>query len=95
MTKSEYKEYEKQVESFFVKTGISNLSTICDKDTGYCEPYFSHSPCDCCNGIAGDRYEANGFNPINGEIYEFSVCSDCLYYAEYGKLDDMIMLEME
>jgi hypothetical protein len=30
-----------------------------------------------------------------GEVYEYSVCSDCLYYAEYGCLDDWTMMEIE
>ncbi len=30
-----------------------------------------------------------------GTILEFEVCSDCLYYAEYGQLDDMTMMYLE
>ena len=29
------------------------------------------------------------------ELVHLSVCSDCLYYSEYGQLDDQTMLDME
>jgi len=73
--------------------------TICnncgaDKEM-YDEPSFSWGTCDCCGtSLGGDRYFATGYNPIEDEIYEYSVCMDCIYYAEYDELDDMTMLEM-
>ena len=82
---------QEKVEKFFDETGISNLAAIQD-DNGNCEPYFSWSTCDCCGGLPGDRYDANGFNRATKEIHEFSVCADCIYYAEYGQLDDMTMM---
>jgi hypothetical protein len=30
-----------------------------------------------------------------GDILEYEICSDCLYYAEYGCLDDMTMMDIE
>lgn len=30
-----------------------------------------------------------------GDVFEYEVCVDCLYYAEYGQLDDMTMLDIE
>jgi hypothetical protein len=61
---------------------------------------FSHSTCDMCGGLAGERYEGNGLkvNPNGkGMLSEdgFRVCVDCCYYAEYGKLDDMFMLDVD
>jgi hypothetical protein len=53
-----------------------------------------------CGGLAGERYEGNGLkvNPNGkGMLSEdgFRVCVDCCYYAEYGKLDDMFMLDID
>ena len=60
------------------------------------EPYFTYRACDCCGTrLAGDRQMASGYNPIMDEVFEYEVCQDCLYYAEYGTLDDMTMMDME
>lgn len=54
--------------------------------------FFSWSSCDCCHTpLGGDRVHATGYNPTTEEIMEFSVCIDCIYYSEYGCLDDMTM----
>ena len=91
MNKEEYKDFEASVEQFFKTEGINNLSSI-DSKQG---TYFSTLPCACCHRHwHGDREDANGYNPITKEIQEYSVCIDCLYYAEYGQLDDMTMLEV-
>lgn len=91
MTKEEYEEYTKIVNTFFKTEGVTNLSIIPDKD-----PYFSWTPCDCCQSpLGGDRYDANGYNLETKEILEFTVCTDCIYFAEYGQLDDMTMLDIE
>ena len=95
MTKKEYENYTTRVELFFKNEGINNLSQITDDD-GDCEPYFSSKNCDCCNrSLGGDRYDCNGYNPETKEVQEYSVCIDCVYYAEYGQLDDMTMMDME
>jgi hypothetical protein len=60
------------------------------------EPFFSRSPCDCCGtSLGGDREHATGWNPTTKEIQEYTICTDCVYYAEYGRLDDTTMLEVE
>lgn len=60
------------------------------------EPYFSWSGCDCCGGLlGGNREHASGYNPKTKEIQEYKVCTDCIYYAEYGQLDDMTMMNVE
>jgi hypothetical protein len=60
------------------------------------EPMFSKSPCDCCGTrLHGDREHATGFTPTTREVQEYEICSDCAYYAEYGRLDDTTMLEVE
>lgn len=58
---------------------------------------FSAEPCDCCGThLAGKRYICNGYNPTINQIqYDYRICPDCLYFAEYGQLDDMAMMEIE
>ena len=90
MTKDEYTAYEKTVKDFFDSEGINCLSdnTI--------ESYESETACDCCNThLFGKRYDASGYNPKTNEALKYSVCFDCLYYAQYGQLDDMTMMDME
>lgn len=59
------------------------------------ESYFSWKNCECCGGLPGNRVFATGWNDETKEIQEYSVCEDCIYYAEYGHLDDQTMLEVE
>lgn len=105
MNKKEYQEYQTTVSKFLQLEGIVNLTAeigedpdhecvICGELVG-CDPYFSHSPCDCCGGIAGNRYHATGYNPDTKEAYCYEVCEDCIYYNEYGQLDDTQMMEIE
>lgn len=95
MTKQEYAEYEAQVAEF-MSHGLANLSTKSD-DNGDRYPFFSWSPCQCCGThLGGDRYECNGYNVETKEVEEYDcICQDCVYYAEYGRLDDQTMLDME
>lgn len=86
---TDYEAYKKEVDEFFKREGIENLST-----EG--EPSFSSWSCDCCGGhLAGDRYNASGYNRKENEVYEYTICQDCMYYAEYGQLDDMTMLDKD
>lgn len=101
MTPQEYDAYKQTVERFFVVEEIDNFSFKDDE----AESYFSHSPCDCCNRpLGGARYDVIAAHrdyvdymdaPPVVEIYEYSVCVDCVYFEEYGQLDDMTMLELE
>ncbi|KKM74876.1 hypothetical protein LCGC14_1395940 [marine sediment metagenome] len=60
------------------------------------EPSFSWTRCDCCDrDLGGDRYHATGYNRQADQIQEYSICVDCMYYAEYGRLDDQAMLDIE
>ena len=89
MTKQQYDAYTQAVETFFKQEQINCLSSSGG------ESFFSHRPCECCSRpLAGDRYEASGFNPQSNEVQAYEVCSDCLYYSEYGQLDDTTMLDM-
>jgi len=91
-TKKDYARYCGLVSAFMESEGINCLTTRGDD----CEPFFSWSPCDCCNrDLGGDRYKACGFNPTTKEIQDYEICTDCLYYAEYGQLDDQAMLDLK
>ena len=89
MNKEGYAEYEKTVKEFF-SHGLTNLLQIDDS-----EPYFSWHHCECCGRPeGGNRYDCDGYNEIMKEVEKYAVCEDCLYYAEYGQLDDMTMIEI-
>ena len=47
------------------------------------EGYFSRSDCDCCNAMAGQRYDIVGLNCGDDpeDFIELTVCEDC-----YGDL---------
>lgn len=90
MTKAEYAAYEKAVAEFMRREGIETLN-----DNGE-EGAFSWSPCHCCGtSLGGNRHTATGFDRGANAIYHYEICQDCVYYAAYGQLDDMTMMEME
>lgn len=92
MNKQEYAEYEARVAEFF-SHGLANLSTKSDCH----EPFFSWHPCQCCGThLGGNRYECDGYNEKTKEVEEYdNICEDCVYYAEYGQLDDTTMANLE
>ena len=106
MDKQEYQEYEQTVRDFFEREGVENLSmecgptadhecVICGETVG-CDPFFSWVICECCQTReGGNRYHATGYNPKTKEAYCYEVCEDCIYYAEYGQLDEMTMMSIE
>lgn len=90
MTHSEYRTYEANVKAFFAREGIENLS-LESEDEGT----FSWRNCECCNRqLGGTRYDAKGYHRATKQVFEYVVCSDCVYYAEYGQLDDTTMMDM-
>ncbi len=92
MNKKEYAEYEEKFKSFMDENGLDNLSIKQGED----EPYFTWRKCDVCGAEAGSRYLCNGYISSKREIMDnIEACEDCVYYAEYGQLDDMTMLEIE
>jgi len=73
-----------------------NCPSCGESREGFNEPFFSWNNCDCCGRPeGGDREHATGYNPTTEEIQEYTVCEDCIYYAEYGRLPDMTMLDIE
>lgn len=99
MNASEYQDYQARVAQFFEREGVHNhLSPISDENGNWNE-YFSWRPCEVCSSpLGGNRIDANTYvvkaNGKPGKVVEFSVCVDCLYYVEYGRLDDMTMMEI-
>ena len=82
--------FQDSVDTETVKCGCGNTKEVLDA------PSFSWRPCECCGSrLGGDRYHTTGFNPEMKEVYEYEICEDCLYYAEYRRLDDMTMMDME
>jgi hypothetical protein len=108
MTKAEYIKYEEAVKRNldglrFVSTGSCpgcNECGLSDNPTDHereCAEYpdFSWSRCEACGSrLGGDRHPAH-YVDSNNEICHMRICSDCLVYLNYGKLDDMAMIEME
>lgn len=90
MTAKEYAAYKAAVEAFDARhPGLMNLSATGD-------PYFSWRRCDVCQRPeGGDRYDCTGWNEKTEEIEEYMACGDCVYFFEYGELDDATMLEIE
>lgn len=84
--------FENRVERFKKRTGIQNLTPIYEEGEAN-EPYFSWHPCQCCGDTdGGDREDCNGYNPTKKKICgPYSVCSDCVYYAEYGYLPGTVV----
>ena len=105
MTKEEYAEYELAVADFFEREGINCLSSQPtnpdkrdDEEWEYNpDPYFSWQPCDCCGRpLGGNREDMCGYNPTTKEVQrDYSICVDCVYYVEYGCLDDTTMDEID
>jgi hypothetical protein len=92
MTHKEYEEFKKDFADFMEREGLDNLSLQSDCN----EPYFSWRACVVCGAIAGDRYDCNGYSTRDKEVKEYEgVCQDCVYFAEYGQLDDQTINEMD
>lgn len=93
MNKKQYKEFQKNFKDFFIKEEIDCMSSKEQEQ----EPYFSSWPCDCCGSpLRGNRQDYIAYNPKRKEIQgSYSICIDCIYYNEYGHLDDLTMLEMK
>lgn len=92
MTRAEYDTYVAYFNGFMAREGLQNLSLRLDCQ----EPYFSWGYCEVCGRPeGGDRYDCNGWSERDKEVKEFVACEDCVYFAEYGRLDDTTMQELE
>lgn len=87
MTRAEYRDYQDRfaagMAGFDYLVGISNT-------------FWSWSMCElCCRPDGGQREDAIAVNVATGERLRLAVCEDCIYYAEYGRLDDSTMMEID
>ena len=90
MNREKYKEYEARVAHFLKEEGLTSVSSTGDENE------FSWTHCECCgSSFGGSRYTVSGYAPETREVFEYEVCDDCLYYLEYGRLDDQTMMDME
>jgi len=103
-TKEQYEQYKADVSQFLSDEGLSFLSTSCHDydsceagDEGHdwreChgEPWFSWSPCECCGCTLGGTRQYLHARDRQDELVQFTICEDCVYYIEYGRLDDQTM----
>lgn len=101
-TKAKYAAYERSVAEFIEREEITALSTGTwdinegDQPDDYeGEPWFSWRPCQCCGSdLGGDREYLYGVDK-NNDVLQFEICLDCVYYTNYGRLDDMSLMEIE
>lgn len=96
MTSQQYREFQEKFAEFM---RVNHFDSLHFTDE---EGFFSHMPCDCCNRkkSAGTRYTVTGLTETNHgvgimSVETFDICQDCVYFAEYGKLDDATMQEIE
>lgn len=88
-TTEDYNKFRRNFALFVSAFRLSHISTGSENT-------FSWDSCDCCQDDGGGaRYELHAHQDGNSEIVTFSVCPDCLYYANYGRLDDVTMLRIE
>lgn len=98
MTKSEYADYLRRMET--AALWVVRFDPV-DPEA---DRLFSWSPCDICDrpNMAGMRSECDWSSTNRGTdiplyLYGSStvmVCDDCIYFQEYGQLDDLTMMEM-
>jgi hypothetical protein len=99
-TAEQYAAYQRTVASFIKREEISFLYTGCtpygeperqQEDNQDGEPWFSWRPCEMCGCTLGGNREYLFARDVNREICQFTICEDCVYYVNYGRLDDATM----
>ena len=90
-----YESYKAEFAAFMANEGLSNLTS--DSDNA---DEFSTYPCDVCGERrGGQRCQATGYAPGPDHrlpvVNEYTVCVDCMLFAEYGKIDDMSMMDLD
>lgn len=107
MTNTEYAQYEQAVADFLSRNKVRHgcYGPKYQEERGEpWEPFFSWSPCECCQSSLGGNRETYMFvthwdgplphTPGERETFEADICTDCVYYLTYGKLDDQTMDEI-
>jgi hypothetical protein len=102
MTAQEYSDYQSRFSAFIEREHLSFMSTSCNEltelgndDAPERESWFSWYPCECCGSHLGGSREYLYARDANDDIVQFIICVDCVYYIEYGRLDDLTMMEVE
>jgi len=102
--RAQYLDYQSRVASFIATEGLTHLSTGCipygqpdgqQEDNQDGEPWFSCRPCDMCGCTLGGHREYLFGKDVSQEICQFTICEDCVYYVNYGRLDDQTMARIE
>lgn len=90
----DYAEYKQSVAEFIAREQIKFLSTGGDDPDA--EPWFSWRPCECCGThLGGNRELLWGISEETNKAQSYNICEDCVYYVNYGRLDDQTMLRVE
>jgi len=98
LSPAEYQAYQQEFERCtqgltYLTTGNSCECESCS-DGGEDEGHFSRYPCDTCGSrLAGQRHSAHAQAEPFGLVH-LEVCEECLYYINYGRLDDQTMDEI-
>jgi len=98
---NEYAKYQQNVAEFIQREELSFLSTGTwdysegERPEDWCdEPWFSWKPCEMCGCHLGGNREYLYARNAQDEIVTFTICEDCVYYTEYGRLDDQTMMRI-
>lgn len=96
---TEYVQYQSDVQSFIKREGLAHLSTGTDfkseEEGGNVDPWFSSHACECCGCTLGGNREYLFAADASDKIVHFEICEDCVYYINYGRLDDQTMQRVE
>ena len=100
MTSAKYDAYVLSVDAFMALNEIEHSGPEFSEEdegenAGRWEPFFSWSACGCCGSQLGGNREHYVFVCKDGARFTEDICTDCVYYLEYGKLDDQTMMEVE
>ena len=86
MTREEYDAFCQTYNKFMQREGLDILSIKTE------EGFFSWQPCEICKcKLGGTRYLATGVNMKRKLREVYRICTNCVYYTEYSRLDGMIM----
>jgi len=90
MTRKGFYFWEQRVTAFLRKNNLDTFSRE-DEDS---EGEFSWRACECCGSrLGGTRYNVVGYDHKREEIVgPWSICTDCLFYNEYGHIGDGYMV---
>jgi len=90
--KTDYEAYQKTVAEFIEQEHLSFISAGVENN----DPWFSGRPCECCqSALGGMREHMHAIEEESQIQVEYTICEDCVYYLNYGRLDDTTMLRIE